>query len=91
MKIVIWTDDKGIKHRSILQEHQVETRPEEGYVSDVPDIFSLDWEQIKKELHNALTDRKLFTYEDVVHSQNGITGAVLLALRKRVKDLYRRR
>jgi hypothetical protein len=90
MKIVMWTDSLGRKHRSVLQEHMPATRPKEGYLSDPPDIRELNWDELVIELHNELVNRGLFTYEDIVHSQNGLTAAILRVFRKKVKDLYRR-
>lgn len=87
-KIVIWKDKRGIMHRSILKDDMSEERPQDGYISDPPSVFSLDWNEIAKDLHNQLVARKLFTKQHI--TQNELTGAILAALRKKVKDLYRR-
>lgn len=89
MKVVIWTDKKGIKHRSFLQKDMSEKRPQLGYVSDPPNVLGLDWNKIAKDLHNQLVDRGLFALEDI--TGNELTGAILGAIRKRVKGLYRRK
>lgn len=86
-KEVIWTDKKGKKHRAIVKDGMVD--PAQGYQQDPPDIFELDWEQIKLDLHNQLVNRRLFTIEDVIAQQNGLAGAIIGALRKKVKALYR--
>lgn len=89
MKVVMWTDINGVKHRSVLQDDMPETRPRTGYLSDPPDVIHLNWNKLAIQLHNELVNRGLFTYQDVINSQNGITGAVLAVFRKKVKDLYK--
>ena len=89
MKAVVWTGVHGKKHRSMLRDDMPEYRPQDGYLSDPPDIFQLNWERLKIQLHNELVNRGLFTYQDVINSQNGLTAAVLAVFRKEVKNLYR--
>jgi hypothetical protein len=75
-------------HRSVLTKEAV--RPEEGFLVDPPDVIhKIDWEQVKIDLHNELVKRGLFERQDVIRGQNQLTSAILSALRKRVKRLYR--
>ena len=60
-----------------------------GFQQNPPDIFELDWDQIKVDLHNELSQRGLVTWEDVQLKQNGVTAAILSALRRRVVMLYK--
>jgi len=90
MKEVVWTDASGLMHRSILKDNQPEVRPNEGLIVDPPDVMqNVNWEDVARELHNALVRRGLFTYNDVMRSQNQLSSAILSVLRKRVKQLYR--
>jgi len=90
MKVVVWTDRLGMKHRSVLQDDMPDNRPKDGYLSDPPDVVhELNWNAISIELHNELVNRGLFTYQDIIYSQNGLTGAILSAIRKKVKNLYK--
>lgn len=88
MKTVIWTDKKGVRHRSFLQDDMSKHRPQDGYKADPPNVFELDWNAMARNLHNQLVDRKIFTIEDI--TGNELTGAILGAIRKKVKELYRR-
>lgn len=54
-----------------------------------PDLDRLDWEGIKVELHNALVDRELYTIDDVIASQHGLTSAVTSVLGRKLNLLYR--
>jgi len=90
MKEVVWTDASGLMHRSILKDNQTEVRPNEGLIVDPPDVMqNVNWEDVSRELHNALVRRGLFTYNDIMRSQNQLSSAILSVLRKRVKQLYR--
>ena len=60
-----------------------------GISQDQQNIEQIDFEQVKVILHNQLLDRGLLTQEDVNDQQNGVTGAVLRALRPFVLELYR--
>jgi hypothetical protein len=60
-----------------------------GIRRDPPDINQLDWQQIKKDLHNALVERKLSDWRDVQRSKDGITSAILGVLRRKLSNLYR--
>ena len=51
MEIVIWTDRQGVKHRTFVKNKGDD--PKQGYLSDPPDVLSLDWEQIAIDVHNA--------------------------------------
>lgn len=91
MKIVEWEED-GRKHRAKVRDDDSPQVAVEGNgVSlDPPDIDLIDWEQVKRDLHNQLLERGLITHTDVEEQQNGVTGAVLAALRPKVLTLYRR-
>lgn len=91
MKEVLWTDEQGLKHRSLLREHDLDELAPQGILKDPPDVLrGINWEQVAKDLHNQLVDRGLWSWDAVQAQQNGVTGAVLAALKKRIVDLYRR-
>ena len=87
MKITRWIDDSGYQRISILRDDDEHT--DIGLRKGPPDVTSLDWDDIVRDLHNALVGRNLFTYEDVLRSQNGVTSAILSVLKRRVVGLYR--
>ena len=88
MRVTIWTDRKGVMHRSVLTKET--RRDNEGFLVDPPDVIhGINWEDVAKDLHNQLVQRGLFERQDIIQGQNQLTGAILAALRKRVKQLYR--
>lgn len=88
MRRVIWTDDNGWKHCSLLRDDDPDDMAPYGVPHDPPDLSRLDWEGIQKELHNLLVDRGLCNWEQVVASQNGVTASVLSILKRKVLALY---
>lgn len=91
MRKVAWTGDDGRRHVSLVREGDPDAMAPAGVSLDPPDVFLLDWDKIKVELHNELVDRGLVTWEDVQVSQSGLTGVVRKVLLKRLHDLYRGR
>jgi hypothetical protein len=84
-----WTDDRGRLRRSLVRDGDPDALAPQGLPRGVPDLGRLDWEAVERDLHNALHRRGLYTWEDVQRAQDGVTGAVLAALRRRVTALYR--
>jgi hypothetical protein len=58
-------------------------------VQTPPDLRSLDWQTIVKELHNLLVERGLITWRDVQISQNGVNAVITTVLKKKIIDLYK--
>ena len=91
MKEITFTDDDGLLHKSAIRDEDPDELAHEGILQDPPNVERLDWDEIKRELHNQLVMRKLFTYDDLVRQQNGVTGAILAAMRKPVINLFKER
>ena len=91
MRIVIQKDRFGYKRAYWVKNEDSDDMAEEGIPLSPPDLDLLEWEEVKKDLHNMLVDRGLFTWMDVQREQNGVTAAVLTAMRKRIIMLYRNR
>jgi hypothetical protein len=92
MKKVTFTDDKGLLHQSVIRGEDPDELAHEGILQDPPNIVErLDWDAIKRDLHNQLVMRKLLTYDDLVRQKNGLTGAILAAVRKPVINLFKER
>lgn len=89
VKIVVWTDENGWKHRSLLRDDDPEYLAPAGIPRDPPDIQRLDWEEIKRLIHNELIERELETWKDVEASQNGLTSSILAVLKRQLVGLYR--
>jgi hypothetical protein len=91
MKNVVWTDEDGYKRVSLLRDRDPDHMAPEGIPLTPPDLSQLDWEEMKRELHNSLVDKKLFTWDDVQREQNGVSSAILSVMKRRMIALYRRK
>jgi hypothetical protein len=90
LKLVNWVDENGCKRRSLIRDSDPEHTANHGIHKDIPNLDELDWDRLRRNLHNNLFDNNLFTREDVQKSQNGITNAILATFRKEIVYLYRR-
>ena len=90
MRTVIWEDRSGYTRASLVRDGDPDEAAEYGIPVDPPDVDKIDWEEVKRDLHNNLVRKGLFTYEDMQKAQNAIRSVVILALHKKVVDLYRR-
>jgi len=90
MKVTRWIDDSGYQRMSIIRDDDNKVmHAAYGLRRGPPDVTTLDWEEIVRDLHNALTDRNLFTYKDMVQSKDGVSSAILSALKRKVVTLYK--
>ena len=90
MKIVEWKDDRGLLHKSMLRDADPDELAPMGIpVDSIPDLDQLDWEYMKRELHNALFKAELFTWRDVQAQQVGVSKAILATFKRHVVRLYR--
>jgi len=89
MKLVQWKDARGFFHLSLLRKDDPNSDAPQGLPQDPPDLSAIDWNAVRRDLHNELVVRRLITLEDITRSQSGLTAAILTALRQRVVALYR--
>lgn len=91
MRTVTWTDDRnGYMHRSLVRDQDPDDAAPRGILQDPPSMEALDWESIKRDLHNALVGAGLCSWRDV-QGQGGdrLRGAILAAMKRRLIVLYR--
>lgn len=89
MKSVQWTDERGYLRVSLLRDNDDVSLAPQGIPISPPDLDRLDWDEIKRELHNLLVERGLFDYADVVAQQNGVSAAIVTVLKRKLVALYR--
>lgn len=89
MRTVEWTDRSGRKRRSIIRDEDPDSMAEYGLPADPPDIEMIDWERVKIDLHNALYDMNVVTWDDVVRQQTALRSAAISALKNHLVRLYR--
>lgn len=88
MNLIQWTDEEtGYLHQAWMRNGDKD--PTKGIAHDPPDINRLDWDQIKRNIHNALVNQGLVTWEDIQAKQNAIGGIILAEVRKPLIALYR--
>jgi hypothetical protein len=89
MRLVIWMDDEGYKRRSLVRDNDPDSLAPAGVPCDPPDLDRLDWDELKRQLHNILVDRGLSTWEEVMVSQNGVTSSIVSVMKGPIIGLYR--
>lgn len=88
MRLVEWTDKRGYQWRSWIRDEDPDEMASQGIPEGPPPLEGLDWEAIKRDIHNRLFDAGLFSWRDV-QEKKGLRGAILSAMRKRLIYLYR--
>lgn len=89
MKNVIWQDQDGYKHRSLIRDDQPDHMAAEGIPQDPPDINQLDWEGIKREIHNSLVEQGITSWSEVQRRGNAVGSTVASVIRPKIILLYR--
>jgi len=89
MKIVTWTDKDGYNHRSMLRDSDPDDLAYAGIPLDPPSLDQLDWDEMKRNLHNALVDQGLHDMRDVNQMGNGITSAIMTTFKRQILVLYK--
>lgn len=87
MKKVLTEDTNGYI-RAFWVKDDAETT-EYGIPEAIPDLNRLDWEEIKRELHNQLTQESFTTWQDVQRRQDVFQGIVLAVVRNKIINLYK--
>lgn len=89
MRLVQWTDDKGYYRLSYVRDDDPDELAPQGIPCDMPDVESLDWKGIAREVHNELVRQRLLSWDDVKEAQRGITNIVNTTIRRKLIVLYR--
>lgn len=89
MRLVQWTDDNGYYRLSYVRDDDPDEIAPQGIPVDMPEVKSLDWDRIVRDIHNELVEKRLLTWKDVQESQRGITNTVNTTIRRRLIVLFR--
>jgi len=83
MRTVIWTDSNGYKHKATVRDRDTDEMAQHGMglSSDPPDVNGIDWEAVKRNLHNLLIDRNMTTWARVKRSDSQVGGVFIQALK----------
>lgn len=88
MREVSWTDERGYQWRSLVRDEDSDEDAEQGILLGPPPLTELDWEGIRRDLHNGLVRHGLFSWRDV-QEKGGLPGIILGSIKRRVITLYR--
>lgn len=88
MKLVITEDKRGYLHRYYITDDMKEKDAEKGIPDDPIDVEQLDWDEIKRELHNLLVKRAIINIKDVPTMRH-LSNTILSVLQPRLVGLYK--
>lgn len=88
MKTVIWRDTDGYLHRSLLPNDADVHLAHQGIPADPPNLGKLDFDELRKQLHNRLVEGELFEYGDL-QGNNRLSSIVQTVVQRAISDLYR--
>jgi len=83
MNRVKWTDDQGYKHVSLTLG-----KPEDGMILDL-DLSQMDWEAVKRDLHNRLVEKDLLKWQDVM-DKGGLQSAIVSAVKPHLIQVFKK-
>ena len=89
MRTVIWEDRNGYTRASLIRDGDPDEAAEYGIPIEAPNLDYINFEEVKRDLHNELVRRGLFTHKDVQRQQRGVTASIIAVLKKRVVDTYK--
>lgn len=89
MREVAWTDRHGYKRVSLIRDDDPDDMAEQGIPLAPPNVDRINWEEVKRDLHNTLIDQRMFGWQDVQRAQNALTGILVRVLKRQLVLLYR--
>ena len=89
MKEVIWIDENGFKHRSLLRDNDPDNLGHAGVPLDPPDLHHLDWDALVRDLHNLFVDKGLSTWQDVQKSGSGVSSSIQTVFKRPIIGLFK--
>lgn len=90
MRLVSWFDDNGYMRKAYVRDSDPDdVAPSIGIPHDPPDLSSIDWDEVQRELHNALSNAGLTTWRDVQQQQNSLVPVISTVLKRKLIALYR--
>jgi hypothetical protein len=89
MKTVEYVDKGGYVRAAMIRDDDPPEMAAAGIPLEPPDLDDLDWEGIKRDIHNSLVHARLFSWKDVLKKQNAVSGIIARVLKRHVVRLYR--
>lgn len=90
MRLVQWENKDGLLVQAYVRDGDPDELAESvGILHMPPDLDNLDWDGIKRDLHNELIKRGIVTWNDVQKQQAALTNVITATLKRRLVALYR--
>lgn len=89
MRKVVWEDNHGYKHVSLIRDRDPDSAAPQGIPLDPPDVHDLDLGAILRDLHNGLIDRGITSFDDLQGQPDLLTGLATSVLRRHLTLLLR--
>lgn len=87
MKPITYKDSKGFLHRVLIKDSDSDDAAPYGLPVG-PDIRSIDWDKLIKEINNVLVKHEVFSWRDAQHKPVGFSAAMNI-LKRHLIALYR--
>ena len=91
MKLASWEDERGYVMQSFIPDGTSYELAPNGIPHNPPDLSEIDWEDVARELHNALVAQGLITWKDVQRQQNTLVPVIVSTIKRRLVTLYRKK
>ena len=91
MKTVEWTDERGYDHRALVRDEDSLKVAQQGMgISlDPPPMENIDWEAVKRDLHNNLLRLGVTSWEAVRVTNQMFASALIKSLKRHVIDAFK--
>ena len=91
MKLIEWTDERGYKHRAMVRDSDSSAMAQQGMGIrlDPPDVEQIDWESVKRDLHNLLVLHSITNWEHIKSDNPFFTASLIKALKRHVITLFK--
>ena len=91
LKTIEWTDERGWMHRALVRDDDGVTQAMAGIgISlDPPDVDHINWEGVKRDLHNLLVLHKITSWDHIKATNPHFAGVLIKALKKHVIMLFK--
>ncbi len=91
MRLVTWNDERGWTMQSYLPDGTADDLAPTGIPHNPPDLSEMDWDEVAKEMHNALVAQGLITWQDVQRQQTTLVPVIVSSIKRRLIALYRKK
>lgn len=91
MRYVIVEDKNGYKHKMMIKDSDPDSMAKKGIPCDPPDLEQMDWDAVKRDIHNLLVERGLSTWKDINVLHGNIRSVIQDVLYRRLIALFRQR